>query len=117
MDYLTRKRNNALRRAYRVRSSIESSSTRPRLSINISNMHVTAQIIDDSKSKTLAYVTTVGQKINGNMSDKATWVGHEIAKKAKTAKVKQVVLDRGSRKYHGRIKVLAEVARKDGLEF
>jgi large subunit ribosomal protein L18 len=81
-------------------------------------MHVTAQIINDSDMKTLAYVSTIGNKnLKGNMSEKAAIVGTEIAKKAKTAKINQVVFDRGSKIYHGRVKALADAARKEGLDF
>lgn len=107
-----------LQRAIRVRSQIKGSSDRPRLSVHISNKHITAQIIDDDKKKTLAYVTTVGKKnLTGTMTKQAEDLGTEIATKAKAVKVKSVVFDRGSRKYHGRIKALAEAARKTGLEF
>ncbi len=117
MDYLTHKRTNAARRANRVRSTVTGTSERPRLSVTISNLHVHAQIIDDSKSVTLAAVSTVGQKLTGNLTDKAAVVGKQIAEKAVKAKVKNVVLDRGARKYHGRVKSLAEAARAAGLEF
>lgn len=117
MNYLVHKRQNAARRANRVRTVVRGTGERPRMSVNISNLHISAQIIDDEKQKTLAYVTTVGQKINGSMTERAVWVGSEIAKKAKKAKVSTVVLDRGRRKYHGRIKNLAEAAREGGLEF
>jgi len=116
MDRLKHKRFSAGRRTNRVRTILGNSS-RPRLSVNISHLHVTAQIVDDSQGKTLAYATTVGQKVEGNMSAKANWVGTEIAKKAQKAKVKKVAFDRGSRKYHGRIKALADAAREGGLEF
>jgi large subunit ribosomal protein L18 len=85
--------------------------------VNVSNAHISAQIIDDSEGKTLAYVTTVGQKQTGTMSEKAAWVGKEIATKAKKARVSRVVFDRGSRLYHGRVKALADSARENGLEF
>jgi large subunit ribosomal protein L18 len=117
MNYLKHKKLTKARRANRVRTVVVGTSERPRLSVNISNMHVTAQIIDDSKSATLAYATTVGQKTTGNLTDKAALVGKEIATKAKKAKVGKVVFDRGARKYHGRIKVLADAARENGLEF
>jgi large subunit ribosomal protein L18 len=117
MDYLAHKRVNSKRRAHRVRATVTGSTERPRLAIFISNIHVTAQIVDDSTSKTLAYASTVGKKVEGNMTAKAEFVGVEIAKSAKKAKVSKVVFDRSGRKYHGRIKALAEAARKGGLEF
>lgn len=117
MNNLAHKIKNATRRAHRVRSRIAGTLDRPRMAVKISNLHITAQIIDDESSKTLAYATTVGQKIDGNMTDKATWVGESIAKKAKTAKVSKVVLDRSNKKYHGRVKALADAARKGGLDF
>jgi large subunit ribosomal protein L18 len=118
MSRLAHTRQNKAQRAHRVRAGIEGTSLRPRLSVFVSNTHVTAQVIDDTKRNTLAYATTVGQKsLKGTMTEKAEWVGDEIAKKAKAAKVKRVVLDRGSKLYHGRVKALAERARKAGLEF
>ena len=116
MDRLKHKNLNAGRRSHRVRT-ILGNSLRPRLSVNVSHLHVTAQIIDDAQGKTLAYASSVGQKIEGNMTAKAAWVGADIAKKAQKAKVKQVAFDRGARKYHGRIKALADAAREGGLEF
>lgn len=117
MNYLTHKRKTASRRAYRVRSAFSGTADRPRLSVNISNMHVSAQMIDDSKSATLVSASSVGQKLEGNLSDKAAVIGTQIAEKAIKAKLKKVVLDRGSLKYHGRVKKLAEAARAAGLEF
>lgn len=117
MNNLKLKNLNAFRRANRVRATVKGSAERPRLSVTISNLHVSAQIIDDETGKTLAYSTTVGQKVAGNMTAKAEWVGSAIAKKAKAAKVNKVVFDRSSKQYHGRVKALAEAARKGGLEF
>ncbi|HEX5447813.1 MAG TPA: 50S ribosomal protein L18 [Candidatus Saccharimonadales bacterium] len=117
MDRLAKKNQNRHRRAGRVRSVVKGTPERPRLSVHISNLHVTSQIIDDSSGKTLAYATTVGQKLNGNKSELAANVGKDIAVKAKKAKVKKVAFDRGGRKYHGRIKALADSARESGLEF
>lgn len=117
MDYLSHKRLNAERRAHRVRTGLTGTTERPRLSVHISNLHVSAQVIDDSAGKTLAYATTVGQKVEGNMMSKASWVGKEIALKAKKAKVKKIVFDKGEYKYHGRVKSLADAARENGLEF
>jgi large subunit ribosomal protein L18 len=88
------------------------------MSVFVSNVHVTAQLIDDTNHKTVAYVTTVGQKtVKGTMTEKAAWVGEEIAKQAKTHKIKTVVFDRGGKLYHGRVAALADAARNGGLEF
>jgi large subunit ribosomal protein L18 len=116
MNSLTQKKLNNARRANRVRTLI-AGNDRPRLSVNISNVHISAQIVDDTKSHTVAYVTTVGQKLDGNMTDKAAWVGKQIAVKAKKVKVSKVVFDRGGKRYHGRVKAIAEAAREGGLEF
>lgn len=114
---ITHKQLSAERRTNRVRAKVVGTTERPRLNVHISNLHVSAQVIDDSKSTTLVYATTVGSKQTGNLTDKATWVGTQIATKAKKAKVNKVVLDRGPKQYHGRVKALAEAARAAGLEF
>jgi large subunit ribosomal protein L18 len=85
--------------------------------VYVSNLHIHAQVIDDSKGKTLASSTSVKADTRGSLSEKAAWVGTDIAKKAKKAKVTKVVFDRNGRKYHGRLKALAEAARAGGLEF
>ena len=118
MNRISHKLQNLSRRKHRVRTVVSGTTQRPRLSVHVSNKHVQAQLIDDTKHTTIAMVSTVGQKAaTGTMTERATWVGTEIAKKAKTAKVKAVVFDRGSRLYHGRIKALADAARAGGLEF
>lgn len=118
MNRLDKKRSNSIMRKLRIRKKVVGTTERPRLSVFISMQHVTAQIIDDSKSKTLVYVTTVGSKqASKNLTERATWVGEEISKKAKAAKLKSVVFDRNGRIYHGRIKALADAARAGGLEF
>ncbi|MES2970793.1 MAG: 50S ribosomal protein L18 [Patescibacteria group bacterium] len=117
MERLEHKIHNLTLRKKRVRSKIVGSTTRPRLTVYISNQHVTAQIVDDSKGKTLAYVTTAGSKAKGTMTENAAIMGTEIAKKAKAAKINQVVFDRNGRLYHGRIKALADAARAGGLKF
>lgn len=106
-----------MRRANRVRARITGTSSRPRLTVCISNLHISAQIIDDTTGKTLASASTVGQKAaKGNMSEKAALIGEQIAKKAKAAKIKRVVFDRGAKLYHGRVRALADAARENGLE-
>ena len=104
-------------RAKRTRAKIHGTAERPRLSVHFSNQHITAQIIDDDKKTTLAYSTTVGAKMTGNMTERAAKIGEDIAKKAKAKKVKKVVFDRGSKLYAGRMSALADAARKEGLEF
>ena len=104
-------------RANRTRAKIHGTSERPRLTVHFSNLHITAQVIDDDKKTTLAYATTVGAKMTGTKTERAAKIGEEIAKKAKAAKVKKVVFDRGSKLYAGRMSALAEAARKEGLEF
>lgn len=108
---------NKVFRAKRTRAKIHGTAERPRLSVNFSNQHIIAQIIDDDKGATLAYATTVGSKMTGSKVEKAEKIGTEIAKKAKSAKISKVVFDRGSKLYAGRMHALAEAARKEGLEF
>lgn len=107
------------RRQLRVRKTIVGTASRPRLSVSVSNRHVAAQLIDDTKSVTLASATTVNVKsLEGkSMTEKASFVGKEIAVKAKKVKVTKVAFDRGSRLYHGKVKALADAARENGLEF
>lgn len=107
----------AVYRANRTRAKIHGTAERPRLSVHMSNLHITAQIIDDDKKVTLAYATTIGAKTSGTKTEKAALIGKEIAEKAKKAKVKTVVFDRGSKLYAGRMSALADAARKEGLEF
>lgn len=108
--------NRALRKN-RVRSRVVGTADRPRLTVTISNKHVSAQIIDDAKGHTLAAATTVGSKSTGSIADQAALIGSEIAKKAKKAKITKVVFDRNGRQYAKRLNALADAARKEGLEF
>lgn len=118
MNRLAHKLANLSRRKNRIRSTVKGSSERPRLNVSVSNKHITAQLIDDTNHSTLAYATTVGQKsLSTNMIERAEWVGEQIGKKAISAKIGRVVFDRGGKLYHGRVKALADAARKQGLEF
>ena len=108
---------NKIFRANRTRAKIHGTAERPRLTVHISNLNITAQVIDDGKHATLAYATTVGKKLKGTKSEKAAEIGAEIAKAAKKANINKVVFDRGSKLYAGRMSALAEAARKEGLEF
>ena len=111
-----KKQNLALRKG-RVRAKISGTTERPRLTVTISNLHVSAQIIDDVAQKTLVSATTVGSKAKGTKTELAAKIGAEIAKKAKKAKINTVVFDRNGRQYAGRLHALADAARKEGLEF
>ena len=108
---------NKIFRANRTRAKIHGTAERPRLTVHISNLNITVQVIDDDKQATLAYATTVGKKLKGTKSEKAAEIGAEIAKAAKKANINKVVFDRGSKLYAGRMSALAEAARKEGLEF
>ena len=118
MNRLEHKKKTSALRAHRVRARAVGTAERPRLSVTISNIHVSAQIIDDSAHATLCGVSTVGNKTaKGTMTEKAEMIGKQIAEQAKAKKITKVVFDRGSKQYHGRIKALADAARAGGLEF
>lgn len=108
----------ALRRL-RVRERIKETSKKPRLSVFRSNKFIYAQIIDDLEGKTIVGVSenNLVSKNNVKKIDKSKELGLLIAKKALGKKIKEVVFDRGSYKYHGRIKAVAEGAREGGLKF
>lgn len=117
MNRLDQKKTSNFRRSHRVRTVIRTTTDLPRLSVHISNRHILAQIIDDKNGKTLVYVSSVGQKAEGTLTEKSKWVGTQLAAKAKKANTAKVVFDRGAKKYHGRIKALADAARDGGMEF
>lgn len=110
------------RRHYRVRTRVHGTAERPRLSVRRSVLHIYAQIINDDDGRTLLAVSTLskdvreGLKSGGNIKAAAT-VGAKLAEKAKAAGIKAVAFDRGTSRYHGRVKALAEAARKGGLQF
>lgn len=89
---------------------------RPRLAVYRSNKHIYAQIIDDSARKTLAAANSLQSKVKSKKQTAAI-VGKIVAKDAIKKKIKKVVFDRREYKYHGRIKKLADSARKEGLRF
>ena len=117
MSDLAKKLLNKSLRKNRVRAKVSGTAERPRLTVTISNKHVSAQLIDDVKGHTLAAATTVGTKQTGSISEQAAVIGTDIAKKAKKLKITKVVFDRNGRQYAGRLKALADAARKEGLEF
>lgn len=118
MNRLDHTRANKAIRKHRVRSHVSGTSERPRLSVHISNRHVSAQIIDDTKGTTLVSSTTVHAKTaTGTMSELCAWAGADIAKKAAKAKITKVVFDRNGRSYQKRLHSFADAARQNGLEF
>ncbi len=114
MDRKIKKARN--RRKLSVKRSIRNSN-RPRLSVFRSNKHIYAQIIDDNSGKTLVSASDLKIDDKMNKVERAGKVGEDIAKKALKKKIKEVVFDRSFYKYHGRIRALAESARKAGLNF
>lgn len=117
MNNLAKKILNQGLRKNRVRAKISGTAERPRMTVSISNMHVSVQLIDDVKQCTVASSTTVGAKYTGTISEKAALVGVDIAKKAKKAKINTVVFDRNGHRYAKRLGALADAARKEGLNF
>jgi large subunit ribosomal protein L18 len=112
----------AARRKMRVRARIFGTAERPRLTVHKSLKNIMAQIIDDEKMVTLAAVSSLSkgmtEKTAGKKKkDAAVVVGEELARRAIAAGVKKVAFDRNQNVYHGRVKALADAARKAGLEF
>ena len=104
------------RRHTRVRKRVTGTPARPRLVVFRSLKHIYAQLVDDSANRTIA---TVGDLdiLTMKKSEKASEVGKRIAERAKAAGITKVVFDRAGYQYHGRVKAVAEGARKGGLEF
>ena len=117
MNTLAKKLLNKSLRSKRVRAKITGTAERPRLTVTISNKHISAQLIDDVAKKTIASSTTVGAKQTGAMTEQAAFVGADIAKKAKKSKITAIVFDRNGRQYAQRLAALADAARNEGLEF
>lgn len=110
------------RRKYSIRKMLSGTSERPRLSVFRSDKHIYVQVIDDLAGKTLVSASTAqtdvrGDLKNGGNLEAAKRVGKTIAARALAAGIKAVAFDRAGRRYHGRIKALAEAAREGGLSF
>ena len=110
------------RKKYRVRNKVKkfSSSERFRLSVNRSTKNISAQIIDDEKKVTLVSASSNTKDIKSqkmSKKDLSKLVAEQLAKKAKDMKITKVYFDRGIYKYHGRVKLLADELRKNGMEF
>ncbi|MFQ6034847.1 MAG: 50S ribosomal protein L18 [Sedimentisphaerales bacterium] len=111
-----------LRRKYHVRKRVFGTADRPRLSVFRSNRHIYAQIIDDVTGATLVSASTRAKGLRDQLSNTsnkkaAEMVGQVVAKQALGVGIKCVCFDRNRYKYHGRVKALAEEARKAGLIF
>ncbi len=109
-----------LQRQRRIRAKTKGTSDKPRLTVFRSNRFVNAALIDDEKGITIVSVSEktlekVGEKIT--KTEKAKKIGIGIAKKALENKIKKVVFDKGSYRYHGRVKAVADGAREGGLDF
>ena len=113
-----------LRRHARVRAKVTGTPESPRLAVHRSNRHISAQVIDDTTGRTLASASsvepelraTLGKSGGGNVTGAAS-VGRLLGTRAKAAGITKVVFDRGGFVYHGRVAVLADAARAEGLEF
>lgn len=103
------------RRAFRVRVKVRGTSARPRLSVFRSNRFTIAQLIDDMAGSTLASASSREFKGKSAKIPMAAQVGKAIAERAKKAGIAKAVADRGSYRYHGRVKALIEAAREAGL--
>jgi large subunit ribosomal protein L18 len=112
------KRQARLRRRRRVRSRVNGTTERPRLSVYRSNRGVFAQLIDDGKGQTVAAVNWIEPELRKlSASEQAKRAGELLAERAKAAGVETCVFDRGGYQYHGRVKALADGAREGGLVF
>ncbi len=110
------------RRKYHVRKKVFGTPDRPRLSVFRSNRHIYAQIVDDVAGATLVSASTRAKALRdqlpgGGDKNSAKVVGEAVAKQALSVGIKCVCFDRNRYKYHGRVKALAEAARKTGLVF
>ena len=110
------------RRHLRVRKTVAGTAQRPRLNVFRSASHIYAQVIDDERGHTIAAASDLDSELAGDIAgkpkaDRATVVGTAVAERAKANGVGDVVFDRGGYRYHGRVKALAEAARKAGLGF
>lgn len=109
--------NTKTMRARRTRAKLRGTAVKPRLSVHRTNRFIYAQIIDDENGVTLAAISSKSLDKKLSKSDAAVAVGEGIGKKALELGIKKAIFDRGSFRYHGRVKAVAEAARKAGLQF
>ena len=117
MDKNKAKNQKNIRRHARVRSTISGTEAIPRLSVFRSNRGMFLQLIDDLSGKTFVSASTQEIKTKAPKTELGKELGLLIAKKAQALKITEVVFDRSSYKYHGRVKAVAEGAREGGLKF
>ena len=111
-----------MRRRRRVRKKISGTPDCPRMSVCRSLRHITVQLVDDMSGRTLCALSTRSKDVRGEIDyggnvAAAARIGKAIAEKARALGIERVCFDRGGRKYHGRIKALADAAREGGLKF
>jgi large subunit ribosomal protein L18 len=122
MDKAQEKRLARQRRHLRVRKRVRGTADRPRLCVFRSLKHIHAQVINDAQGHTLVAASTLDSEVHGQINGKdksaqAALVGDLLARRALAAGITRVVFDRGGYRYHGRIRSLADAARKAGLDF
>ncbi len=117
MAILSHKAELLARRKLRVRKKVTGTAEAPRLSVRRSLKHIYAQLIDDATGKTLAEASSVSLHIPGGNIEGAKKVGEALAERAKAQSIATVRFDRNGRRYHGRVKALADAAREGGLQF
>ncbi|MFA5936445.1 MAG: 50S ribosomal protein L18 [Candidatus Paceibacterota bacterium] len=113
---MQKKDEKRIRLKTKIRAKIFGTSARPRLSVFRSNKFIYAQVIDDAKRKTLTQASDI-KMTKGTKTERAKQVGNMIAEACSKIKINQVVFDRNGFKYTGRIKLVADEARKAGLKF
>ena len=114
---MTTKIERRIKIKYRVRNRVSGTAQRPRMSVFRSNKQIYVQLIDDLSGKTLAAASSLGLTEKVAKKEQAAKVGTLIAQRAQEAGITTVVFDRNGYLYHGRVKALAEAARKSGLKF
>ena len=117
MNNARNKKEKKERRIARVRAVVRGSTERPRLTVRRSLAHMYAQVIDDATGKTIAAASDADVKMKGTKTEIAAEIGKLIAERAVAKKVTMVVFDRRDKKFHGRVKALADAARAAGLNF
>ena len=120
MGTKNKKVNRRIKIKHRIRKTVEGTAARPRMTVFRSNKQIYVQLVDDLNGKTIVSASSKEKETDdakGNKIEQAERVGKLVAEKAKSAGIETVVFDRNGYLYHGRVKSLAEAARKGGLKF